>query len=76
MNFQSELIRWAEYDKKESMHVSDSYTQVDTGIYKMQISFRPKTDTIADEIITNTKDMEAAIKRMFQYGYKKISISI
>ena len=76
MNFIAELRRYAQYEKKMSIYIRKGNNQVADGLYKLEVEFKPLNDDKVFEIITNPNDLEAAIKRMFQYGYKGISFEI
>lgn len=77
ISFQAELVKWACYEKKMNLSLTVFEEQIDNDVYDIAVYYSPKTaDEGANEIITSTKDMEAAIKRMFQYGYKKLYMSI
>ena len=77
INFQAELMKWACYEKKMNISFSVYGEQVGNDVYDMRVYYSPKSkEEGASEIITSTKDMEAAIKRMSQYGYKKIYMMI
>ena len=74
-NFAAELIRWAQYEKKMAFGISGYVRQVDSDIYELEVDFQPIGSTVY-EMIYSTKDIEPAVKRMLQYGYKKISLRI
>ena len=74
-NFEAELIRWAQYEKKMAFGISGYVRQVDSDIYELEVDFQPIGSTVY-EMIYSTKDIEPAVKRMLQYGYKKISLRI
>ena len=75
-NFIDELHRYAQYEKKMSIYIRKGDNQVADGLYKLEVEFKPLNDDKVFEMITNPNDLEAAIKRMFQYGYKGISFEI
>ena len=75
-NFIDELHRYAQYEKKMSIYIRKGDKQVADGLYKLEVEFKPLNDDKVFERITNPNDLEAAIKRMFQYGYKGISFEI
>ena len=75
-NFIAELHRYAQYENKMSLSIRKGNNQVAAGLYKLTVDFKPLNDDKVFEIITNPNDLEAAIKRMFQYGYKGISFEI
>ena len=75
-NFIDELRRYAQYEKKMSIYIRKGNNQVADGLYKLEVEFKPLNDDKVFERITNPNDLEAAIKRMFQYGYKGISFEI
>ena len=75
-NFIDELYRYAQYEKKMSLYIRKGDNQVADGLYKLEVEFKPLNDDKVFERITNPNDLEAAIKRMFQYGYKGISFEI
>ena len=75
-NFIDELYRYAQYEKKMSIYIRKGDKQVADGLYKLEVEFKPLNDDKVFERITNPNDLEAAIKRMFQYGYKGISFEI
>ena len=75
-NLQAELYRWAEYEKKMNIFIYNDVKEVETGVYELKVSFNLNIDDVAFEMITDVNDIEAAIKRMFQYGYSKISVKI
>lgn len=77
ISFQAELVKWACYEKKMNLSFAVLEKQVGSDVYDIIAYYNPKTaDEGANEIITSTKEMEAAIKRMFQYGHKKIHMYI
>lgn len=73
--FYAELYRWAQYEKKMSIFISGYNRQVDSDTYEISVDFQPIGKKVV-EYIYSTKDMEPAIKRMFQYGYTKIHMTI
>ena len=75
-NFRTELNRYAQYENKMNITMYDNSREVATGIYALEVGIRPKTEDSVYEIITDTNDFEAAFERMFQYGYKGISLQI
>ena len=75
-NFIAELHRYAQYENKMSLSIRKGNNQVAAGLYKLTVDFKPLNDDKVFEKITNPNDLEAAIKRMFQYGYKGISFEI
>ena len=74
-DFHAELYRWAQYEKKMHIFISAYVRPVDSDIHEIRVDFQPIGNTVV-ELIYSTKDMESAIKRMLQYGYKKICLNI
>lgn len=77
-NFYAELYKWAYYEKKMVLGCTPiENIPVGDDVYRISLNFRPQTkEDRAYEILTSTKDIESAIKRMIQHGYKSIGLSL
>lgn len=77
-NFYAELYKWAYYEKKMVLGCTPiENIPVGDDVYRISLNFRPQTkEDRAYEILTSTKDIESAIKRMIQHGYKSIGLTL